>query len=357
MTAWRVCGALALVGSATALALQQSSPATANGGTRATLSASPGTRIGPTRAKSVSFLVLLHSSAPPTCLEQWASSAHLSVKWTEGQRWASISGPPLAVDRGFHVSIDDYRTSNGKLVYEASQPARAPAGTCGEVDGVGAIHSFTRPTVFDVPSGGLSGAGLLRAYDASPLTSQGVNGQGQTVVLLELGGFRASDFTKFASDENLPGYNISFIGRNTGFDDETTMDVETVHEIAPQAHLVFDNLASISQATSDADVFARAITRAANQFPASIMSLSLGICETDTQAFDRSDLVALNSAVAAAEAKGSTVFASSGDSGGLDCTPSADDGLVPTSSDVGVTVPASLPAVTGTGGTALTTDA
>ena len=87
------------------------------------------------------------------------------------------------------------------------------------------------------------------------------------------------------------------------------------------------------------------------------MSMSLGECESDTQAFDRADLVALNSTVASIEAKGSTVFAASGDAGGLDCTPAADYGQPPQSSFEGVTVPASLPAVTGTGGTALTTDA
>jgi kumamolisin len=61
--------------------------------------------------------------------------------------------------------------------------------------------------------------------------------------------------------------------------------------------------------------------------------------------------------VASIEAKGSTVFAASGDSGGLDCTPVADYGRPPQSSFEGVTVPASLPGVTGTGGTTLTTDA
>jgi kumamolisin len=355
--ALRVCGALALVASVTAVALSQSSPAGATDGAAVSPSAGPGTLIGPTHVKSVSFLVLLHSSAPPTCLKQWAGSAHLSVKWKAGQTWATISGPPQAVDRGFHVSIDDYRSAKGKVVYAASHPATVPAGTCGEVEGVGAIHSFTTPTVFDVPAGGLSSADLLRSYNASPLTSQGFSGQGQTVVLMELGGFLASDFTKFDSEEHLPGFNITMIGKNTGFDEEATMDMETVHEVAPQAHLVFDNLESISEATSDADVFAQAITRAEQKFPASIMSFSLGICETDTQAFDRSDLTALNAAVAAVEAKGSTVFASSGDGGGLDCTPVADAGLPPTSSDEGVTVPASLPAVTGVGGTALTTDA
>jgi kumamolisin len=357
LVAWSICAALAVVAAATAVAWHQSPRARATGGVAASRSAGPGSLIGPTRAKSVSFLVLLHSSAAPTCLERWANSTQLTVKWPPGQRWATISGSPRAVDRGFHVSIEDYRSAKGAVVYEASRPAAVPAGACGEVDGVGAIHSFTTPTAFDVPAGGISGPGLLRAYDALPLTNNGINGQGQTVVLLELGGYLASDFTKFASEQNLPGFDLSSIGRNTGFDDETTMDMETVHEIAPQAHLVFDNLESISRATSDADVFAQAVTLAANQYPASIMSLSLGICETDSQAFDRSDLVALNAAVAAAEAKGSTVFASSGDTGGLDCTPSADAGLPPTSSDEGVSVPASLPAVTGTGGTALTTDA
>ena len=35
---------------------------------------------------------------------------------------------------------------------------------------------------------------LLRAYDALPLTQQGYDGQGETVVLMEVGGFLESDF-------------------------------------------------------------------------------------------------------------------------------------------------------------------
>lgn len=318
---------------------------------------SPGTRIGPTHVKSVSFLVLLSARTEPTCLDQWAESSGLSVKWADGQNWATVTGSPRAVDRDFRVSIDNYRAASGKVVYAANHAATVPTATCGEVAGVGAIHSFTPPTYVDVRQGGASNTDLLRAYDALPLTSKGFNGQGETVVFMEGGGFLASDFTKFASDENLPGYNITLIGKNSGFNNETTMDMETVHELAPQAHLVLFNLNEISSATSDADLFAQAITQAAKQFPASIISLSLGICETNTQAFNSADLEALNSAVASAEAKGTTVFAASGDSGGLDCTPQDDDGQPPQSSFVGVTVPAMLPAVTGTGGTALSTDA
>jgi kumamolisin len=353
----RVCAALAIVGTASGVVLSQgrglsSTPTAAS----ASLASSPGTLVGPTHAKSVAFTALLNSTAAPTCLTKWAGTKNLSVKWSAGQDWVTISGAPSAVDRSFHLTIDDYR-ADGKIVYAANHPAAVPSTACGEVAGVGAIHSFIRPALTnleDVRPGGASAADLLRAYDALPLAQSGINGQGQTVVFLELGGFLASDFTKFASDENLPGYNITLIGKNTGFDDETTMDMETVHEIAPQAHLVYDNLAALSG--SDSAVFTQAITQAAKQFPASIFSISLGICETDSSAFNNSDLQALNSAISSVEANGSTVFASSGDSGGLDCTPPEADGQPPESSFVGVSVPASLPAVTGTGGTALTTD-
>ncbi|MGO9150906.1 MAG: hypothetical protein ACLQFX_14730 [Acidimicrobiales bacterium] len=358
VAALRVSCLVVLVGVA-AVVLRQSPATTALPATaqRALLSGSPGTLIGPAREKSVSFLVLLRSAARPTCLVQWASSARLSVRWPAGQRWATISGAPGNVDRSFHLSIDDYRSPTGSVVFAADHQAAVPSGVCGEIAGVGTIHSFIEPTNSDVPQGGLSSVDLMRAYDAFPLANSGFDGQGETVVFMEGGGFLQSDFNTFAADENLPPYNLTLVGKNTGFDDETTMDIETVHEIAPQAHLVFFNLNAISNATSDADLFAQAFLEAAKLWPGAIVSMSLGECESNTQAFNDSDLVALNSTVMSIEAKGSTVFASSGDAGGLDCTPNSDDGQPPQSSFEGVLVPASLPAVTGTGGTSLTTDA
>jgi kumamolisin len=350
----RTCVAIVVVGCGTAVVLGQGPSAAAH---RPARTGVPGTLLGPTHAKSVSFLALLRNAVKPNCLTQWALGSGLSVRWSPGQRWVTISGAPRAVDRSFHLSIDDYRTSAGNVVFAADHPAAVPSGVCGEVAGVGTIHSFVEPSDFAVPSSGLTSVDLLRAYDALPLTQKGYDGQGETVVLMEVGGFLPSDFTAFASDEDLPRLNLTLVGKNTGFNDETTLDIETVHEIAPQAHLVFFNLNSIPDATSDADLFAQAFLKAEGQFPGAIISMSLGLCETDTQSFDRADLVALNSTVASIEAKGSTVFAASGDAGGLDCTPTADDGQPPQNSFEGVNVPAVLPAVTGAGGTTLTTDA
>jgi kumamolisin len=351
----RACAAIVVVGAAATVVLGPGPSAAAAG--RPASTRAFGVRLGPTHVKAVSFLVLLRAAAQPTCLSDWAHGAGLSVQWTPGQRWATVSGAPRAVDRSFHLSINNYRSSTGKVIFAADHPAAVPTGVCGEVAGVGTIHSFVEPISADVPPGGVTSVEMSRAYDALPLTQKGYTGAGETVVFMEEGGFLQSDFNTFASDENLPPFNVTLVGGNSGYDDETTMDIETVHGIAPQAHLVDFYLNSISNATSDADLFAQAFLKAEAQFPGAIMSLSLGECETDAQSFDRADLVALNSTVASIEAKGSTVFASSGDSGGLDCTPPADAGQPPQSSFEGVSVPASLPAVTGTGGTSLTTDA
>jgi kumamolisin len=322
-------------------------------------STSPGTLIGPAREKSVSFLVLLSSNERPSCFLRWASADKLSVDWVPGQTWASVSGSPHAVDHGFHVVINDYRLANGSKDFTTTHPARVPSGVCGQVAGVGTIHSYVQPQNLDVPSGGLTGVELARAYDALPLLDQGLRGQGETVVFIETEGFNQSDLAKFAADENLPGYNVSVVGKNPGGSGETSLDMETVHAVAPDARLVYVPLLGPldSSATSVADLFTLTISRVARQFPGSIFSISLGFCEENTQFFDRADLMALNAAALSAEAQGATIFASSGDAGGLDCTPSADDGDSPQGSFEGVEVPADLPAVTGTGGTALSTDA
>jgi kumamolisin len=356
--AWRACAVVVLMGAAIAAVLgQNSAMATSSASQESLASSNPGTLIGPTHTKSISFLVLLRSAAQPTCLQRWASSAQLSAQWSTGQRWVTISGAPRNVDRSFHVSINDYRSPSGSVAYAANHQAGVPSGVCGEVAGVGTIHSLVQPRNFIVPPGGLNAADLMTAYDATPLTEQGYQGQGETVVFMEEGGFLQSDFNTFAADQKLPPFNVTLVGKNTGYDDETTLDIETVHEIAPQAHEVFFNMNSITKATSDADYFAQAFTEAAKLYPGAVISMSIGECETNTQAFNRSDLIALNAAVASIEAKGSTVFASSGDSGGLECTPDSDFGQPPEASWEGVNVPAALPAVTGTGGTALTTDA
>jgi kumamolisin len=322
-----------------------------------------GRYLGPAREKSITFTVLLTSGARPSCLQVWASRRSLAVNWAPGQDWAMIVGAPAAVGRAFGVTIGDYGGTGGKTAFSADRPAEVPAGTCHEVAGVGTIHSAEMPTGDDVPGGALLRPALLKAYDALPLVQRGDLGRGETVVLVETDGYKMSDLLRSARDEQVAGsgYNVSNLGPDLPAGYEATMDMETVHQIAPQAHIVYLNL--LAAAPSNASISASFINaiREAGRYPGAVVSISLGVCEHDALSWDASDLVAMEKAVMAAEqGKGLTVFASSGDSGGLECTPTWPTdkaGTPPQPSYEGVQAPAVLPAVTGVGGTYLSTSA
>lgn len=321
--------------------------------------------VGPIRPKTVSFPLLLSSSSPPVCLETWARAAGLQVRWEPGQQFATVSGRPTEVDRAFDVSIHDYRARNGGRYFAADHRPVVPRHLCGEVAGAGVIRSYRTPNLDDVPSGGLLPQQLVRAYDGLPLTAQGIQGQRQTIVFFEADGFSTKDLNAFdrllPSGEQSP-VNPTVVGGNPGaqsnMPSESTLDIETAHEIAPDAKIVYINLGS-SQFSSDttSQAFIDAFQLADKRWKGAVWSVSLGLCETDGSTWDSSDLLAMANAVGVAEGHGTTMFASSGDAGGLECAPSSGGGQAPQQSWFGVQVPASLPTVTGVGGTSLSTTA
>jgi kumamolisin len=131
---------------------------------------------------------------------------------------------------------------------------------------------------------------------------------------------------------------------------EADMDIETVHEIAPQAKLVYFNVFSapgVTNSTDDGAAMALSISAIAHEFPGAVISASLGLCERSQNS---ADMQALSSAAATEEATGGTVFASSGDTGGADCGNYGADSLT---SAEGVQLPAAAPNITGVGGTTL----
>jgi kumamolisin len=290
----------------------------------------------------------------------------MTLRWSSGQQWVMITAAPARIDRSLGVTINNYRGSDGKVFFSENHHATTPAKLCGEVAGVGVIRSFQRPKNFDVPGSGLLPQQLLNAYDAAPLANQGLKGQGQTVVLFETDGFSTKDLQSFSQllpSGSRSAPSVTVIGGNpkltAGQGSESTMDIETVHEIAPAAKLVYINLTSSQfNATSDAGVFVNAFQLANKNWKGAIWSISLGLCETDSTLFNSSDLGTMNDAIDTYETTDhTTAFAASGDSGGLDCAPDNAGGQVPESAWQGVVVPAALPSVTGVGGTSLSTTA
>ena len=85
-----------------------------------------GVLLGPAHAKSVSFLVLLVPRHTRRVSPHGPTRLGALVRWSPGQRWATISGAPRDVDRSFHLSIDDYRTPAGQVVFAADHPAAVP---------------------------------------------------------------------------------------------------------------------------------------------------------------------------------------------------------------------------------------
>jgi kumamolisin len=136
---------------------------------------------------------------------------------------------------------------------------------------------------------------------------------------------------------------------------ETVMDLEVAHAIAPDAKLVVVNAVPTAQGDGTYMKIARMFESVDRLFPGSVWSFSIGWgCDALMTA---ADLVPVQSALAAAELRGTSAFDASGDSGGLECKGGEDWSSPPGPSDVGLDSVASLPAMTDVGGTTLSTDA
>ncbi|HTX62995.1 MAG TPA: S53 family peptidase [Acidimicrobiales bacterium] len=307
--------------------------------------------LGPSRAKAVSVLAQLEHPSSPTTLDRWAAGAGLTVRWSDGDRWAVVSGSPAALDRALRVRIDDYLAPGGRRrFYAAIGVPDVPCVLRAEVVSFGRISSSLELKNFDVPDGGLTPSDVVTAYDASPLVAAGIKGQGRTVVLFETGGYSQTDLNRYTSHFHLPHLDVATIGTKLrSVSGETELDIEAVHDVAPDARILLANF-NVETASQMVTIF-HTVTK---KEPGAIWSFSLGQCETET-GFSPSDYTDLDNALLAAESGGSSIFASSGDAGGFDCTPYQDFGDNPEPEFVGVNMPASLPAVTGVGGTSLST--
>jgi kumamolisin len=321
------------------------------------------TDLGPARVISIEVLVTLASAQRPVVLEDWARNHRLAVTWSTGERFAVVSGSSASVGSAFGAPVDSYRSRSGEAFYSAIRQPGVPAPLRPGVTGIGSINNYgrlqTQLITHDfVPNGGLTPQGLLEAYQATPL-SDTMQGTGETVVFLEGSPVEQSDLNAFTQKFSLPQISLQIVGGNASGgpseSDEADMDIETVHEIAPQARLVYYNVNSAPGTTNNSDLgaaLALSIAAITHQFSGAIISASLGLCERQQNS---ADIQAISTAAAAEEATGGTVFASSGDTGGADCGNFGTDSL---SSAEGVEIPAAAPNVTGVGGTSLsvTTD-
>jgi subtilase family serine protease len=206
----------------------------------------------------------------------------------------------------------------------------------------------------------LAPADFATIYDLNPLYSAGLNGAGQSIAVMGQSAIFASDLADFRTAANLPpliqfpapSWNLQQIlvpgsGTASVFPPaliEADLDLEWAEAVAPNVNLLFVFVGS----APNFNAF-DALKYTIDQNLAPIVSITYGVCE---QVLGNTEALVIQQEVQQANSQGQTVIAASGDEGAADC-----DGKVASATlGLAVDVPASIPEVTGVGGTEFTGD-
>jgi subtilase family serine protease len=288
---------------------------------------------------------------------------------------AALAGAAGSLVRGVTGLTNFPLRSNVKYQVnpKTGQRISAPQATGGGFSGIATNNCFGDPTAVtlttsgsDLPLGVYVGntyaasgvpcswtpAQLQSHYGLAPAYSQGLDGTGQTIVIVDGptdGALLLSDLTQFASLAGLPAITSSNFtvlypdGKPTqlslevdNWQDEASLDVEWAHSIAPGAHIVIEIMP-----TEDWDEFELAIDYARVNGLGNVISNSYGLPEA---LFGAYTVRGFEQVLENAAAVGIAVNFSSGDAG--------DEGLGSPSAG-GVLYPGSSPYATSIGGTSI----
>jgi kumamolisin len=264
-----------------------------------------------------------------------------SASWRAGSSLIAADGPAPLAAALLNVDIESYRLPNGTVFYATLDQPRIPTLLANVAASVSGLDNYRRARSFAVRRGGLTPTDVLSFYNLQPLRQAGLDGTGQTIVLPEIDDLpNFDDLNKFATEFSLPPFDsLLTIKRDPNWgtpekpQGETVLDLEIIHEVAPNAKLV------IYLSAADFGHGDRAFDQLVTDHLGSIISESLGACEPDTPSGHRNTYAAIQDR---AVAQGMSHFVASGDSGAYTCGEDQD----PAGS-----FPATLPTVTTVGGT------
>jgi uncharacterized protein (TIGR03437 family) len=287
------------------------------------------------------------SSSDHSKIAAWLQSEGFTIdKLARGRNWVAFTGTADQVSKSFHTSIHRYQVDGATHFANSTEPS-VPEALAGVTAGFIGLNDFKlKPMARLVPdynsgtSHFLAPADFATIYNLNPLYQNvGLDGTGVTIAVVGESDVLLTDLAAFKTRYGLPAnvpkmtlYGGSDPGYN-GAQSEGTLDLEWSSAIAPKAAINY---------VYGANAFT-AMVSAIDANYAPIISLSYGICEVDYA------LSAYESIVQQGNAQGITILAASGDAGPAGCDsqssePFAQRGLA-------VDFPASLPEVTGVGGT------
>ncbi|MBB5339791.1 S53 family peptidase [Tunturiibacter gelidoferens] len=282
-----------------------------------------------------------------------------SVNPESGVPYEGVSPSAVGAD-GLFYSADCLRGAASKVFKtDGGFPEAFYAGNL-----YGASITNAKPP--NLPPCGYDAAEIQEAYGLKPLYKKGLDGAGQTIVIVDAFGSNSivSDANLFSQLNGLPALTPSNfqIVEPTGpatctatngciagnWQYETTLDVEWAHAIAPNANIVLVLGADNSFTNLDLSNLAAIQNGYGN-----VISNSFGISEIALKELDPSELVVENGIAQIAAALGISLNVSTGDSGDELITNNADFGI----NAVSVNANADSPYATAVGGTSTFLDA
>jgi uncharacterized protein (TIGR03437 family) len=284
----------------------------------------------------------------------WLASHGLTVTGTARARnHITFDGSAANIEGAFQAELHNYLVDGEQHFANASEPS-IPAALQPVVGGIHGLNNFRlKPhlSVREVLPNDTTASGhhyiapddFAILYDLQPLYAAGFDGTGQKLVIVGQTALQLTDLEQFRAAYNLPGADPTVVavpnagtqGVNKNDLQEADLDLEWSGAIARNATIIY---------VYSPDVFT-SMTYAVDQNLAPVVSMSYGACEAQTPTSQANSMRAL---AQQANSQGITWFNASGDSGAADCASSStsSSGAV-----LAVDFPASVPEVTGVGGT------
>jgi subtilase family serine protease len=299
------------------------------------------------------------SVAQVESVRAWLTSAGIAVREVAASRnRISFDATAAQAQSLFSVEIRRYNV-NGELHYANSTEPSVPEALSGLVVGIRGLNDFRLKarsvrTRRQIPAplnphftSSISGDHFLAPddfatiYDIKALYSSGIDGTGQKLAVAGQTDIKLSDIEAFRTAAGLAANDPQIVvdgadpGTKTDDMTEADLDLEWSGAVAKGATIIYVNSSNVINS------FDYAITN--NLAP--VLAISYGNCEADST---NSDMQAMSTMAQQANAQGITITASSGDDGAADC-----ESATSTTATTGlsVDVPASIPYVTGVGGT------
>jgi kumamolisin len=292
-------------------------------------------------------------------VEQFAKASGLSIASVDPKtRTVKLQGDTASYEKAFGVKLNEYKDTKGNQFRAFDGQLSMPKALAGNVQGVLGLsnrpiasprNSGFKATPKDMPTNGYTAPQIAQAYNFP----KGLDGKGQTISIIELGGgYNDADikqyFDKLGVHPNVKSVSVDG-ATNTPANDpnsadgEVDLDIEVAGGVAPGANI------NVYFAPNSEQGFVDAVNQAAHDNPKNnTVSISWGSNEDNGNLWTEQARGAFNDVLKSAAATGVNVYVASGDNG-------SDDGVGDNANHVDF--PSASPWTISTGGTFLTTDA